>query len=147
MAVQKPNPVAEKLMNAPTSSAPAENSPPVDSDVEAEISKVAEQKVPKRPLKVEVDAERIRSSVTRLTSNSVDGLEALSSELQQLQEFLKSEVERVQGEIETALAGIKIIIDTIAPWSNTRVSPTPPTSVRGIRAGPAANVESAQLRR
>jgi hypothetical protein len=34
----------------------------------------------------------------------------------QLQTFLESEVERVQGEIESALAGIKIIIETIAAW-------------------------------
>src|SRR5215472_2803402 len=38
--------------------------------------------------------ERIMSSVLRLTSNLIDGLEVLSSELQQLQTFLKSEVER-----------------------------------------------------
>ena len=54
-------------------------------------------------------------------------------ELWRLQTFLKSEVERVQSEIESALAGIKIIIETIAPW------------VRAVRAG--ANIESAQFRR
>ena len=80
-----------------------------------------------------MEAERILSSVLRLTSNSIDGLEVLSSELRQLQTFLKSEVERVQSEIESALAGIKIIIETIAPW------------VRAVRAG--ANIESAQFRR
>ena len=51
----------------------------------------------------------------------------------QLQTFLKPEVERVQNEIESALAGIKIIIETIAPWA------------RAVRAG--ANIESAQFRR
>src|SRR6516165_1465897 len=51
----------------------------------------------------------------------------------QLQTFLKPEVERVQSEIESALAGIKIIIETIAPW------------VRAVSAG--ANIESAQFRR
>jgi len=80
-----------------------------------------------------VEAERILSSVLRLTSNSIDGLEILSPELRQLQTFLKSEVERVQSEIESALAGIKIIIETIAPW------------VRAVRAG--ANIESVQFRR
>ena len=63
-----------------------------------------------------MEAERILSSVLRLTSNSIDGLEILSPELRQLQTFLKSEVERVQSEIESALAGIKIIIEIIAPW-------------------------------
>jgi len=134
-------------MNAPTSSAAAENAPRVESDVEAEISKLVEQKIPKRPPQIEIDAERIRSSVARLTSNSIDGLEGLASELQELQEFLKSEVERVQGEIESALAGIKIIIETIAPWKRTPVSLASPTSARPVRAGPAANVEAAQSRR
>ena len=107
-------------MNAPTSSAAAEKSPPMGLDVEAEIGQLVEQKIPKRPPQIEIDAERIRSSVARLTSNSIDGLEGLASELQELQEFLKSEVERVQGEIESALAGIKIIIETIAPWKRDR---------------------------
>jgi hypothetical protein len=134
-------------MNAPTSSAVAEKSLPVEPDVEAEISKLVEQTIPKRPPQIESDAERIRSSVARLTSNSIDGLEGLTTELQELQGFLKSEVERVQGEIESALAGIKIIIETIAPWKSTPVSPAPQTSTRSVRAGPAANIEAAQSRR
>ena len=76
---------------------------------------------------IEVEAERIMSSVLRLTSNSIDGLEVLSSELRQLRTFLKSEVERGQSEIESALAGIRIIIDIIAPW------------VRAVRAGAILN--------
>jgi hypothetical protein len=133
-------------MNAPTSSVAAEKSLPVEAEVEAEISKLVEQRLPKRPPQIQGDAERIRSSIARLTSNSIDGLEGLTSELQDLQEFLKSEVERVQGEIESALAGIKIIIETIAPWK-TSVSLATPTSARPVRAGPAANVEAAQSRR
>ena len=131
-------------MNAPTSSAAADKSLPVDSEVE--ISKLVEQNIAKRPPQIETDAERIKSSVARLTSNSIDGLEGLTSELEELQKFLKSEVERVQGEIESALAGIKIIIDTIAPWKST-VSLAAPTSARAVRSGPAANVEVAQSRR
>jgi hypothetical protein len=135
------------LMNAPILSAAAEKSLPVESEVEAEISKLVAQKNPRRPTQIEIDAERIRSSVARLTSNSIDGLEGLTSELQGLQEFLKSEVERVQSEIESALAGIKIIVETIAPWKSTPVSLATPTSARAVRAGPAANVEVAQSRR
>jgi hypothetical protein len=115
--------------------------------VEAEISKLAERKIPRRPAQIEIDAERIRSSIARLTSSSIDGLDGLTSELQGLQEFLKSEVERVQSEIESALAGIKIIIETIAPWKSTPVSLATPTSARSVRAGPAANIEIAQPRR
>jgi hypothetical protein len=134
-------------MNAPTSSTSADKSLPVDSEVEAEISKLVEQNIPKRPSQIETEAERMRSSVSRLTSNSIDGLEGLTSELQELQKFLNSEVQRVQGEIESALAGIKIIIETIAPWKSTPVSLATPTTARAVRTGPAANIEVAQSRR
>jgi hypothetical protein len=104
-------------MNAATSSAAAEKSLPVDLDVEAEISALVEQNIPKHPPQIETEVERIRSSLERLTSNSIEGLQGLTSELQELQRFLNAEVQRVQGEIESALAGIKIIIETIAPWN------------------------------
>ena len=126
-------------MNAPISPSAAEQVP-IELDVEAEISKLVEE-IPKPTARIENDVERIRSSVTRLASNSIEGLEGLTSELQELQKFLKSEVERVQSEIESALAGIKIIIEAIAPWKNTSDSPPPPTSTRTVRAGPAANVK------
>ena len=126
-------------MKAPTSS-----SATAEKLLEAEISKLVEQKIPNPPTQVESDAERIRSSIARLTSTSIDGLEGLMSEVQQLQTFLKSEVERVQHEIESALAGIKIIVETIAPWKAMLVTTTPP---RPLRAGSASITESAQLRR
>ena len=134
-------------MNAPTSSTAADKSLPVDSEVEAEISKLVEQNAAKRPSQIETDVERIRSSVARLTSTSIEGLEGLTSELQELQKFLNSEVQRVQGEIESALAGIKIIIETIAPWKSTPALLAPPTTPRAVRGGPAANIEVAQSRR
>ena|SRR2546427_9566658 len=124
-------------MNAPTSSAAAEKSLPVDLDVEAEISKLVEENIPKSP-PIESEVERIRSSLERLTSNSIDGLQGLTSELQELQRFLNAEVQRVQGEIESALAGIKIIIETIAPWKSNPVSAAPPTSARAARPGPGS---------
>jgi hypothetical protein len=43
------------------------------------------------------------------------------------------------------MAGIKIIVDTIAPWKNTVASNAAGT--RGLRGGPAANIEGAQPRR
>ena len=66
--------------------------------------------------KIGADAERIRSSISKLSSNSVDELEKLISKLQELQEFLKSETSRVQGEIGNVLDGVGIIIEAIAPW-------------------------------
>ena len=126
-------------MNAPTSPSAAEPVP-AELDVEAEISKLVLE-IPKTPPQVENEVERIRSSVTRLASNSIDGLEGLTSELHELQKFLKSEVERVQSEIESALAGINIIIEAIAPWRNTSVAPPSPPSTRAVRAGPTANIK------
>ena len=128
-------------MKDPTSSAAADNANanPPEPEMRSETSKLVEHKVSK------LDVDRIRSSVARLTSNSIEGLEGLSTELQVLQRFLKSEVERVQGEIESAMAGIKIIVDTIAPWKNTVASNVP--SARGLRGGPAANIDGAQPRR
>ena len=106
--------------------------------MEAEIRKLAEETLPKRPPQIETEVERIRSSITRLTSNSIEGLEGLTTELQELQRFLNSEVQRVQGEIESALAGIKIIIETIGPWKSSPVSLAPPTNARVVRAAPGS---------
>jgi hypothetical protein len=128
-----------------SSSATAERS--LSSEGEGETSRPVEQEAPKTRLAIEADAERIKSAVVRLTANSIDGLEGLASELQQLQAFLKCEVERVQGEIESALAGINIIIETIAPWKTISVPLAAPANARAVRAGPAYNIESAQSRR
>jgi hypothetical protein len=142
-------------MNAPIPSTAGEKPLSVETDVEAAISKLVEQTIPKHPPQIDVpkhppqietDAERIRSSVARLTSNSVDSLEGLMSELQDLHNFLNSEVQRVQGEIESVLAGIKIIIETIAPWRSATAPPAP-AGARAIRAGPAANLDIGQPRR
>jgi hypothetical protein len=115
-------------MNVPTSPSVAEKL--ISSDGEA--GRPEEQKVTSSPSQIGGDAERIMSSMARLTSNSINRLEGLSSELQQLQAFLKSEVGRVQGEIESALAGVKIIFETIAPWKTTSL----PKNARASRAAP-----------
>jgi hypothetical protein len=106
------------LINAPTSSSAGAEK--LLSSVEAEISRLVEQKTPNAPTQIEAEAERIKAAIARLTSNSIDGLEGLMSELQQLQVFLKCEVDRVRGESESTLAGINIIIETIAPFTVSR---------------------------
>ena len=111
-------------MDAPTADARmAEKPPSAQSDLASENNSLVEQEIPnsrtldQRPTqKIEIDAERIRSSIARLTSNSIGELEGLTSELQKLDEFLKSETGRVQREIENVQAGIKIIIEAITPW-------------------------------
>jgi hypothetical protein len=81
--------------------------------------------------KIELDAERIRSSIARLTSNSTNELGKLISELEALQKFLKSEAGRVQGEIESVLDGIKIIVEAISPWKTADVAGTQNTRPSG----------------
>jgi hypothetical protein len=116
---------------------------PVESSIEADInSLIQEQTTPKRSqleaqtpkrIQIEDDAERSRSFVARITSNSINELgelaSDLSSALQNLQEFLKSEGERVQREIveyahlnRTAVAAIKTIIETASAPSNGTAS-------------------------
>ena len=119
-------------MDTPTSAAPDEKTPP--TQLSNDKSK------PSGPL--EISAERINSSVARLTSNSIDELQGLASELQKMQEFLNSEVDNVRRQIDSALAGIDIIVETISPWKSIAGSQTPPSGTRNVRAGgPAANIE------
>jgi gas vesicle protein len=110
-------------MNAPTSAAATRKLPAVTSELEAEIGNLLEHDRQKLPAQIEDDGEQIRSLVARLTSNSIDELEGLGSDLgsavRELQQFLKAEGERVQREIvnyahltETTLAAIKNIIET-----------------------------------
>ena len=99
--------------------------------MEAEISRLVEQKTRNPLTQIEADAERIKAAIARLTSNSIDALEELMSELQQLQVFLKCEVARVRDEIESALAGVNILIETIAPWKTISV---PTAAARAFRA-------------
>ena len=73
------------------------------------MSSSASEEATEKPFPAEaINAERIRSSIARLTSNSTDELEKLMAELERLQEFLKSETGRVQREIESILDGIGI---------------------------------------
>jgi hypothetical protein len=116
-------------MNAPTPEATSEHLLAVHSDANADAGKLSEQEKPFGQIentakqKIEIDADRIRSSIARLTSNSIGELEGLACELQKLDGFLKSETERVQREIESVMAGIKIIIDAIAPWKRPSTAP------------------------
>jgi hypothetical protein len=113
-----------------------------ESTLEAEITSLVEQQIPKRipveqqvpkRIQIEDDAERCRSFVARITSNSIDELGELASDLtsalQNLQQYLKAEGERVQREIvdyahlnRTALAAIKTIIETTRAPSNGKGS-------------------------
>jgi hypothetical protein len=124
-------------MSDSTAVSPDQTSLLTDS-VEAELGKLVKQEPARGNSLLESNAERIRSSLSRLSTSSVDELEALTAELKRMQDFLKSEVDSVQRQIEGALAGINIIIETIAPWKNT--GPAAPSHGRAYRAGPAANI-------
>ena len=104
---------------------------------EVEIGNLAKNQSQRSNSPLETNADRIRSSLVRLSSTSIDDLEALTAELKRMQDFLKSEVDNVQRQIEGALAGINIIIETISPWKNT-ISPPPAMNIRAYRGGPAA---------
>jgi hypothetical protein len=82
----------------------------------ADTSNGVEQQWLPSKQRMELDAEKIRSSIARLSSSSVGELEGLASELRKLDEFLKTETAHIQQEIEGALAGIKIITEAISPW-------------------------------
>lgn len=129
-------------MDTPTSAAPDEKTPSAEPALATQSSKSEPQEKSKPSGALEVSAERISSSVARLTSNSIDELQGLVSELQRMQDFLKSEVNNVQRQIDSALAGINIIVETISPWKSIAASQAHPSGIRNVRpGGPAANVE------
>ena len=133
-------------MSGPTSSAADEKEVPVGVDMEAELTELVNQNISSSQ-QLENDAERIRASVARLTSTSIEGLEGLASELQDLQRFLNSEVRRVQSEIESALAGMKIIIETIAPWKSCALPIAAPPSAQTAAMPRTAPFPISQSRR
>ena len=125
-------------MSVRTSIATVEKSIPIEEEINSLIEQQTpkrtqvEQQTPKR-IQIEDDAERSRSFVARITSNSIDELGELASDLtsalQNLQEFLKSEGERVQREIRdyahlnrTAVAAIKTRIESASAPSNGKAS-------------------------
>ena len=120
-------------MDTPTSAAP-DKTPLPDLALGKEKSKPAGQ--------LEFSADRFNSSVARLTSNSIGELQGLVSELQKMQEFLTSEVASVQRQIDSALGGINIIVETIGPWKSIASSQTLPPGTRNVRTGGlAAHIE------
>ena len=122
-------------MDTPTSAAPDEKTLALATQLNKETSNPSGQQL-------EISADRFNSSVARLTSNSIGELQGLVSELQKMQEFLTSEVASVQRQIDSALGGINIIVETIAPWKSIASSQTLPPGTRNVRAGGlAAHIE------
>ena len=120
-------------MDSPTSATP-DKTPPPDLALGKEKSKPSGQ--------LEFSSERFNSSVARLTSNSICELQGLVSELQKTQEFLTSEVASVQRQIDSALGGINIIVETIGPWKSIASTQTLPPGTRNVRTGGlAAHIE------
>ena len=116
-------------MDTPKSAAPDEKTPPPELALAKQLSK--EESSPSGP-------PEISAAVARLASNSMDDLQKLVSELQKMQEFLKSEVDNVQRQIDSAVAGINIIVEAIGPWKSIAGS----SGARNVRVGgPASNIE------
>ena len=125
-------------MDTPTSAAVDEKTLLSEQAVATQPSK--EKSNPSGPL--EISAERFNSSVVRLTTNSIGELHKLVSELQKMQEFLKSEVDSVQRQIDSAVAGINIIVEAIGPWKSIANSQIRPPGTRNVRMGGlAAHIE------
>jgi chemotaxis protein histidine kinase CheA len=125
-------------MDTPTSAAVDEKT--LLSEQAAATQPSKEKSNPSGPL--EISAERFNSSVVRLTTNSMDELHKLVSELQKMQEFLKSEVDSVQRQIDSAVAGINIIVEAIGPWKSIASSQILPPGTRNVRTGGlAAHIE------
>ena len=108
----------------------------METDLREEIGKLVG---PRLMIERAHEIERIMSSVARLTSSSIEGLENLTSELHEMQKSLKTEVARVQSEVDNAMAGIKIIMEAIAPLRSLQTSGA---AGRIIRSGPAANISA-----
>ena len=126
-------------MDLSNSVASAETS--LDVDLREEIGKLVGPRIMTAGPQTERahDIEHIMSSVARLTTSSIEGLENLTSELHDLQKFLQTEVARVQSEVDNAMAGIKIIMEAIAPLRSLQTSGA---AGRIIRSGPAANMSA-----
>ena len=116
-------------MDSPTSAAPDKKTPSLDLALAKEKSQLSGQ--------LEFSADRFNSSVARLTSNSIGELQGLVSELQKMQEFLTSEVDSVQRQIDSAVGGINIIVETIGPFKSIANSQTLPSGTRNVRTGGA----------
>jgi hypothetical protein len=103
----------------------SEKSLSAKSDIDSEVRAVEQETsktVQTAHTKIGIDAERIRCSIAKLTSTSTSELEKLTTELEALRDFLKSESKRVQGDIESVLDGIKIIVEAISPWKTASVA-------------------------
>jgi hypothetical protein len=130
-------------MDSSKAAAPAAKSFYTNSDIRAELKKIAEQKISTPAQTDENNIERIGSSIARLSSKSVDGLERLQSELQEMQKLLRLEVERVQSAIDSASAGIQVLTDVIAPWKrNTSASQSPSTNASDVHADPPTSLNT-----
>jgi chemotaxis protein histidine kinase CheA len=130
-------------MNAPASVASTEKPVPVTLAAPTEgkhsAAKGSAVSHHAKNVHVDTDAERMRSTLVRMTANSVDELDSLFSELQEVRDYLKSEGERVQREVanyaqlnQSALAAIKIITETIGPWKSTALDSDTRNSGEGV---------------
>ena len=118
-------------MDTPTSAVPDEKTPPPELALATQLG--IEKSSPSGP-------PEISAAVARLSSNSIDELHKLVSELQKMQEFLKSEVDNVQRQIDSAVAGINIIVETIVRGKASRAHSARATSARVDRRPILSNV-------
>jgi hypothetical protein len=116
---------------------------PTSAQVDDDKSMPAKSAAAEFPAQIDDDTERTKSSLARMTSNSIDRLERLVSEIQEMREFLRSEGERVQREIVTyeqlnqnvALAATKIKAETVGTWKSTALAGDTHSSAKQLSNG------------
>ena len=124
-------------MNATKSVAALEkalpSSAPPESFAASENDRAASQPAKGR-VQAAGEGEMIPLALARLTTRSLEELESMVTELQEVRDFVKSEGDRMQREIrkytqlnESALAAIKVITETIGPWKNTTMDTDTPS--------------------
>ena len=122
-------------MDTPTSAAPVQKKPPLDlalatQQQQREVESLRLAGVQHRP--IQLFRRPLDLKFDRRTSQ-------VSFRTPKMQEFLKFEVDNVQRQIDNALGGINIIVETIGPWKSiARLT----SGTRNVRTGGlAANIE------
>lgn len=101
---------------------------PVVSGVEGEIAGLFRKEMARKPMSDaggQNGAEGLTSLIGRVAGRSVEEIESLISELQEVRNFLRAEGERLQRDLtnfaqmnQTALASVKVIHESIGPWKS-----------------------------
>ena len=128
-------------MTALKAESTAEEAVAVVSVVEGEIRDLFRKDMaarrPRSEAGSELDPEGLTSVIGRISGHSVQEIDSLISELQQVRSFLRAEGERLQRDLtryaemnQSALASVKIINEAIGPWKSSATEKRPVPAIR-----------------